>query len=91
MFRKVAPWYSKRFGPVAEFNKKVVLMSSRDQFHEILENYIRWRAQFCDDAGRLLPRFQPPPMVASFMREVREPAVAARSAIPVPKGPVDVW
>src|ERR1700747_2612618 len=29
MFRKVAPWYAKRFGPVNEFNKKIVLLSSR--------------------------------------------------------------
>ena len=90
MFRKVAPWYAKRFGPVSEFNKKVVLMSSRAEFHEILANYLRWRAQFCDDRGELLPRFAQPPMIASFMRD-DEPASAARNAIPVPKGPVEVW
>ena len=27
MFRKVAPWYAKRFGPCHEFNKKVVRIS----------------------------------------------------------------
>jgi nifR3 family TIM-barrel protein len=90
MFRKVAPWYTKRFGPVSEFNKKVVLMSTRAQFHEILANFLRWRAQFCDERGELLPRFTPPPMVASFMR-TNEPASATRTAIPVPKGPVEVW
>ena len=37
MFRKVAPWYAKRFGPANEFNKRVVLVSSRAEFHEILE------------------------------------------------------
>src|SRR5581483_6719025 len=42
MFRKVAPWYSKRFGPVNVFNKKVVLISSRRQFHEILSEYLAW-------------------------------------------------
>jgi tRNA-dihydrouridine synthase B len=88
MFRKVAPWYSKRFGPCHEFNKHVVKVSTRTQFHEILENYIRWRQQFLDDSGELQPRFQPPPMVASFMQE---PAVAQRQHIPVPKGPVEVW
>ena len=88
MFRKVAPWYSKRFGPCHEFNKHVVKVSTRAQFHEILENYIRWRRQFLDDTGELQPRFQPPPMVASFMQE---PAVAQRQHIPVPKGPVEVW
>lgn len=88
MFRKVAPWYAKRFGPANEFNKKVVLVSTRAQFHEILENYIRWRRQFLDERGELLPRFQLAPMVASFMRE---PEAATRAQIPVPKGPVEVW
>ena len=88
MFRKVAPWYSKRFGPCHEFNKHVVKVSTRAQFLEILENYISWRRQFLDDQGELQPRFQPPPMVASFMQE---PAVAQRLHIPVPKGPVEVW
>jgi tRNA-dihydrouridine synthase B len=89
MFRKVAPWYAKRFGPSHEFNKKVVRISTRAEFYEVLENYTRWRGQFLDDRGELLPRFQPPPMVASFMRD--EPAVAQREQIPVPKGPVEVW
>ena len=69
MFRKVAPWYAKRFGPCHEFNKRVVQISTRAEFHEVLENYIRWRRQFLDETGELLPRFRPPPMVASFMRE----------------------
>src|SRR6478609_5741381 len=88
MFRKVAPWYSKRFGPANEFNKKVVRMATRAGFHEILENYIRWRQQFLDERGELLPRFQQAPMVASFMRE---PDATTRTQIPVPKGPVEVW
>jgi tRNA-dihydrouridine synthase len=90
MFRKVAPWYAKRFGPCHEFNKKVVRISTRAEFHEVLENYIRWRRQFLDEAGELLLRFQPAPMVASFMRE-SEPASTRREQIPVPKGPVEVW
>jgi tRNA-dihydrouridine synthase len=88
MFRKFAPWYAKRFGPANEFNKRVVLVSSKAQFHEILENYLRWREQFLDENGELKPKFQPPPMVASFMQE---PATAQRQQIPVPKGPVEVW
>jgi nifR3 family TIM-barrel protein len=88
MFRKVAPWYAKRFGPANEFNKRVVLVSSRAEFHEILERYLRWRVQFLDDDGRLKPQYAPPPMVASFMQE---PGVARRESIPVPKGPVEVW
>jgi len=88
MFRKVAPWYARRFGPCHEFNKRAVQISTRAEFHNVLENYIRWRQQFLDDNGELQPRFRPPPMVASFMRE---PASTQREQIPVPKGPVEVW
>jgi nifR3 family TIM-barrel protein len=99
MFRKVAPWYAKRFGPCHEFNKRVVQISTRAEFHDVLENYIRWRRQFLDEHGELLPRFQQPPMVASFMRdlsrrspaEADEPASTQREQIPVPRGPVEVW
>jgi nifR3 family TIM-barrel protein len=88
MFRKVAPWYAKRFGPASVFNKRVVLLSSRAEFHEILRDYIKWREQFLDAQGELQPRYQQAPMVASFMEE---PGVATRQSIPVPKGPVEVW
>ena len=89
MFRKVAPWYTKRFGPSSVFNKRVVLLHSRAEFHEILREYIEWRAQFLDESGELLPRYQLAPMVASFMQD--QPAAAARESIPVPQGPVEVW
>ena len=82
MFRKVAPWYSKRFGPANEFNKSVVQLTGKAEFHEILENYIRWREQFLDESGGLRPNYRPPPLVSSFMQ---------RESIPVPKGPVEVW
>jgi hypothetical protein len=75
MFRKVAPWYAKRFGPCHEFNKRVVQVSTRAEFDGVLENYIRWRQQFLDENGELQPRFRPPPMVASFMRD---PAAGTR-------------
>ena len=88
MFRKIAPWHAKRFGPCREFNKRVVQVSTRAEFHEVLENYIRWRQQFLDANGELQPRFRPPPLVASFMRD---PASTQREHIPVPKGPVEVW
>lgn len=88
MFRKVAPWHAKRFGPANVFNKRVVHVSTRTEFHEVLNAYQNWRKQFLDDRGELLPRFAPPEMVASFMRE---PEAATRSQIPVPKGPVEVW
>jgi len=88
MFRKVAPWYAKRFGPANEFNKRVVQISSKAEFQDVLANYQRWRQQFLDDNGDLKPRFAPPPLLASFMQE---PEVARREHIPVPKGPVEVW
>ncbi len=88
MFRKVAPWYAKRFGPCHEFNKKVVQVHTQAQFDEILDNYIRWRQQFLDERGELQIRFQPAPLVASFMRD---PESTMRQHIPVPKGPVEVW
>ena len=98
MFRKVAPWYAKRFGPVSGFNKRVVHLRSRTEFQEILAEYLRWRGQFCDDQGELLPRYAPAPMIPSFMRpdpgpadHSDEPASARRTAIPVPRGPVEIW
>jgi tRNA-dihydrouridine synthase B len=88
MFRKVAPWYAKRFGPAVEFNRRVVRLSSRAEFYEILEHYQLWRRQFLDDEGKLKPNYRPPPLVPSFMRE---PGVTERESIPVPKGPVEAW
>lgn len=88
MFRKVAPWYSKRFGPANEFNKRVVLVSSRAEFQEVLENYQRWRQQFLDETGELKHQYRLRPMVASFMQE---PGTEAAGHIPVPKGPVERW
>src|ERR1039458_5874445 len=88
MFRKIAPWYARRFGPCHEFNKRVVQVSTRAQFHDVLENYPRWRQQFLDSNGELQPRFRPPPLVASFMRD---PDSTIHEHIPVPKGPVEVW
>jgi len=100
MFRKIAPWHAKRFGPSSEFNKRVVLLSSQAQFQEILHHYLQWRTQFLDASGELSPRYCPPPMVASFMQAPKtaaepgcnadEPAVVPRH-IPVPRGPVEVW
>ena len=88
MFRKVGPWYAKRFGPAVQFNKRIVNLSSLAEFQDILENYRQWRRQFLDARGDLKPKFRPPPLATSF---VQEPAVARREQIPVPKGPVDVW
>ena len=89
MFRKIGPWYSRRFGPANDFNKRIVTLSNKNEFLEILAGYRRWRLQFLDENGALKPKFHPPPMVASFMS--REPGVTQRAAIPVPKGPVETW
>lgn len=88
MFRKVGPWYAKRFGPANEFNKQIVTISSRADFERVLGTYLEWRKQFLDENGELKANYRPAPMVASFMQD---PAVAARQAIPVPRGPVEVW
>jgi len=88
MFRKVAPWYAKRFGPCHEFNQHVVQIASVSHFEEVLENYIRWRRQFLDEQGKLQPRFEPAPLVASFMSES---SGSTADRIAVPKGPVEVW
>ncbi len=90
MFRKVAPWYAKRFGPAKPFNKAVVQISTREDFETVLADYLDWRKNFTDAEGQLLLQYQLPPMVASFMQEP-ETAVEKRKSIPVPKGPVEVW
>jgi nifR3 family TIM-barrel protein len=91
LFRKPAAWYAKRLGPAKEFKKAVVNLRTRADFERIAADYLRWRAQFCDERGELLPRFRPDPLVASFMRDPDDPATTRRDAIPVPKGPVEVW
>jgi tRNA-dihydrouridine synthase B len=87
MFRKVAPWYAKRFGPANEFNRKIVRLSSRSEFDTILDQYRKWRAQFLDGEGDLKPSYRPAPLVASFMSEPE----SRRTVIPVPKGPIETW
>ena len=89
MFRKVAPWYTKRFGPVNQFNKRVVMLETRDEFESILTDYLDWREQFLGNDGQLKPQYRPQSMQPSFMDD--QPAVAKRKHIPVPKGPVEVW
>jgi hypothetical protein len=84
----VAPWYAKRFGPANVFNKRVVQISTRAGFEEVLKDYLDWRRPFLDENGELKEQYQPRPLAASFMRE---PGVTQRGQIPVPKGPVEVW
>ena len=91
LFRKVAPWYAKRFGPSKPFKQRIITIKSRADFDAAITEYVAWRAQFCDANGVLLDRYALPPMVASFMRTEAENAAAERESIPVPKGPVEVW
>ena len=74
MFRKVAPWYTKRFGPVNQFNKRVVMLETRDEFESILTDYLDWREQFLGNDGQLKPQYRPQSMQPSFMDD--QPAVA---------------
>ncbi|MBL9202843.1 MAG: tRNA dihydrouridine synthase DusB [Opitutaceae bacterium] len=91
LFRRVAPWYAKRFGPAKPFKRAILAITSRADFEAAIAEYLAWRAQFCDARGELLEKYQPAPMVASFMREPGDAAIHERDAIPVPKGPVDTW
>jgi nifR3 family TIM-barrel protein len=92
LFRKVAPWYAKRFGPAKPFKRRIITLTSRADFDAAMAEYLAWRAPFCDARGELLPKYRPGPMVASFMRDAEDEAGAlTRTAIPVPKGPVEVW
>jgi hypothetical protein len=89
MFRKIGPWYARRFGPANEFNKRIVTLSSKSEFQQILARYRQWRMQFLDEHGQLKPSYRPAPLVASFMRE--GPPATQPGQIPVPKGPVEQW
>ncbi len=91
LFRKVAPWYAKRFGPAKPFKQSILTIESRDDFERVLAEYVAWRAAFCDAGGELLAKFRPAPLVPSFLGGGDEAGVFAREAIPVPRGPVETW
>ncbi|HTO03895.1 MAG TPA: tRNA dihydrouridine synthase DusB [Opitutus sp.] len=91
LFRKVAPWYAKRFGPAKPFKQHIITIESRADFEAALKTYVEWRSKFCDEHGQLLPKYAPAPMVASFMRADGEPDALDRTSIPVPRGPVETW
>ncbi|SDT93460.1 tRNA-U20-dihydrouridine synthase [Verrucomicrobium sp. GAS474] len=98
LFRKVAPWYTKRFGPSAFFNKRVVRLNDRAEYDAILGEYLAWRAPFLDaDGVTLQAKFAPPPMAENFSRiplgsdAADNPEAANRTAIPVPSGPQEWW
>jgi tRNA-dihydrouridine synthase B len=91
LFRKVAPWYAKRFGPAKPFKQRILTVSSRADFESVLSEYVTWRAAFCDPSGELLAKYRPAPMSPSFLEPDAEPSVFDREGIPVPRGPVETW
>jgi len=93
MFRKVGPWYAKRFGPASLFNKGIVRISTRADYEALLEKYLAWRAQSLDESGNLQPKYSPAPQALNFRDEEfsEAPAVTKREAIPVPAGPNELW
>jgi nifR3 family TIM-barrel protein len=91
LFRKVAPWYAKRFGPAKPFKLRIITISSRADFEAAIAEFVTWRTAFCDETGELLPKYAPAPMVPSFLRSAEEVSALDRTSIPVPKGPVEVW
>ncbi len=93
MFRKIGPWYAKRFGPASVFNKGIVRVSTRADYEALLAQYIAWRQQFLNENGQLQKKYSPAPHALNFRDEENEdvPAVARRVAIPVPSGPNELW
>ena len=91
LFRKVAPWYARRFGPAKPFRRSVATISSRADFEAALAGYLEWRARFCDEHGELREHYAPAPLVPSFLRNGHGPPEDPPTAIPVPKGPVELW
>jgi tRNA-dihydrouridine synthase len=87
LFRKVIPWYAKRFGPASEFKKAAVRITSRSDYEKALGEYRDWRKQFLDDKGELQGKFAPSKLEAVFAGD----APVERSEIPVPQGPVENW
>ncbi len=87
LFRKVIPWYAKRFGPSSEFKKAAVRISNRSDYEKALGDYREWRKQFLDEKGELLVKFAPSRLEAVFAGD----APVERSEIPVPQGPVENW
>jgi len=91
LFRKVAPWYAKRFGPARPFKQRILSIESRADFEAALADYAAWRSEFCGTDGQLLPKYQPAPLNPDFAGAQGNEGAPERTAIPVPRGPVEVW
>jgi nifR3 family TIM-barrel protein len=88
MFRRAAAWYAKRLGPVIEFRRQLALLRTRHGFYTALAAYQKWRTQFCDARGELLPRYRQPKLIASYLCPAPD---SPCGTVRVPKGPVEVW
>lgn len=82
MFRKVALQYARPFGPAKEFHKRVVSLSTRAGFDDILAAYQVWREQFLDQNHELLPQYEPRQLGMT---------VETDAAVKVPAGPNELW
>jgi tRNA-dihydrouridine synthase B len=91
LFRKVAPWYARRFGPAKPFKQGILLIESRADFEAVLSEYQAWRGAFCGADGELLPKFRQAPMPTALASGDGEAEVFSREGIPVPRGPVEIW
>jgi nifR3 family TIM-barrel protein len=90
MFRKVGPWYARQFGPASFFNKRIVRVSTRTDFLQLLEDYLVWRAPFLDENGQLLPRYQHV-LAQPEYRDEETPLSTQRTQIAVPSGANELW
>jgi nifR3 family TIM-barrel protein len=88
MFRKVGPWYARRFGPAAEFRRRLARLGTRSEFDEIVSVYRQWRSAFTDERGDLLPRFHPPPLDQTVLDGSQ---ATSQDEISVPHGEVEFW
>ena len=77
-FRKVSLQYSRRFGPVKEFDKRMIHLNHRHEFDEIVTAYRHWRQQFLDDHGQLRQAYRPR-------------SLDQDSTIHVRQGPNELW
>lgn len=88
LFRKMAPWYARQFGPAVFFKRAVAAFRTREDFTRILDEYREWRSRFLDGEGRLLPVYQPKAPYSSFMEA---DGGSRAEGIAVPKGPTAIW
>ena len=71
-FRKVSLQYSRRFGPVKEFDKRMIHLNRRHEFDEIVTAYRHWRQQFLDANGELRQAYKLRPLDQDAIIHVRQ-------------------